>query len=379
MICVVLAGGACWVALGEGDRVLAAGQAGGQTRISVHDRAGLLAAINSAHGGETIVLAPGVYADLAFKAGLTFTKPVTITSADRLKRAVVRDFTLNKVHGVRFTYLELAALDRDVVADGSYWGFKVLRSKDIHFDNVSIHGSLDGDPSNDVSGLQFRWSSNVSVTNSEFQQLERGLLVSQVNDAMVYGNTVHDMRSDGLDFVEVGNVKITGNTIGNFRPAPGDHPDGIQFWTRKSKSASHDVLIADNVILRSEGEHIQGIFMRDEELVLHYERMVITNNLVVGTGYHGISIGGAKGLTITNNTLITYDGEKKTWLKVTGSDDVTIIGNSATVFDITETTNIVQKGNTVSKAVKDRGVAAMRDWTKSDPSRSDRLRIFLPQ
>lgn len=330
--------------------------------ITVNSTASLVTALGKASGGDTIQLQSGVYSGLNLQSPKAFDTPVTITSADPLKPAIINDFTINKAEGLTFTNLEFAAVNRDVVADGSYWAFKVFRSNDIHFDNVSIHGSLDGDPSNDVSGLQFRWSNDVSVTNSEFQQVERGLLVSQVNGATVSGNNVHDMRSDGFDFVEVGNVKVTHNTFRDSDPAPGDHPDAIQFWTRGSATASHDILIADNAIFRGEGEDTHGIFMRDESLTMPYERVTITNNLVVGTGYHGISVGGIHDLTITGNTLASFTGDNKTWLMVSDSDDVTVTGNSANLFDISKSTRVVEAGNTVSATVSDHGLQAIETW-----------------
>ena len=257
--------------------------------ILVNSTAGLVSAMKSAVAGDIIKLAPGTYSGLNV-GNLSYGSGITITSADPNKVAIITDFSLSKVKGVTFNNLEMVALDHpDLIAKNiNFYAFKVAGSDNVHFDNISFHGSLDGNAQNDVLGLQIRDSSNVSVTNSEFQQLNRGLAIGTSQNVRVEGNEVHHLRSDGFNFAQLSNAKILNNSFHSFTPVKGDHPDAIQFWTTSTKVASKDILISGNLIVRGDGEYTQGIFMRDETGVLPYERVTISDNLIVGTGWSGL-------------------------------------------------------------------------------------------
>lgn len=329
----------------------------------------LISALKSARGGETILLAPGVYSGLKFKIAPTFVAPVTITSADPARPATITDFTLVGVEGLHFRKLVLQALDHpDKIAnDGSFVAFKIARGNDVTFDTVSVRGSLDGNPSNDVSGIQIRNSRNIRVVNSEFQQLERALAVGQTKGVTVSNNRVHDIRSDGFNFAEVTDVELVGNVMWNFLPIAKDHPDAIQFWTSRTTTPSQDIKIASNVVHRGVGAYTQGIFLRDQLGTLPYERVTITDNLVIGTGYNGLRITGAVDLTIDDNELVTFAGDNNTFFLVKKADRFTARNNRATAISIDESTNVVQQGNKVTKPVKDKGRAALTQWISRHP------------
>src|SRR3954470_8461293 len=124
---------------------------------SVSTSAGLNAALNSAHSGDTIVLAPGVYAGV-LSSGDHFSSAVTITSADLAHEAVITDLNVSNSSGLTFSQLELHAL-----TTGGDNPFKVSSSQSIHFEHLNVHGSLDGNAQDDVSGFLIRGSSGVTV------------------------------------------------------------------------------------------------------------------------------------------------------------------------------------------------------------------------
>ncbi|MEW5685523.1 MAG: right-handed parallel beta-helix repeat-containing protein [Pseudomonadota bacterium] len=345
------------------------------TTIYVNDTASLTAALKAAVGGDTIKLAPGTYSDLKFKIAPTYDSPVTITSADPNNPAVITDFTLSGIKNWSFSNLELKALDNPgmIANDGSYWAFKIYKADGVSFDNVSVHGSLDDKPANDVSGISIAQSKNVSVTNSEFQQLERGVAFGNVQNVKVNGNNFHDLRSDGADFVEVKFVEVKNNSFTNFYVAEGDHPDAIQFWTSRSLTASTDIMISGNVITRGEGGDTQGIFLRDQVGTLPYERVTITDNIIVGTGYNGIRVQGAKDLTVTNNELVTFQGELPTFLLIGASDGVVLKNNSAISVGVDQSTNVVQSGNTITTAVTDWGLSTLSKYISLNGDRDGLL------
>ena len=334
--------------------------------IYVNSSAALTTALKAAAGGDVIKLAPGTYTGLSL-GNVSYGSGVTITSADAANPAIITDFTLVNVQGVTFQNLEMLALDHpDYIEKGiNFYAFKVARSSDVNFDDIHFHGSLDGNAQNDSLGLQIRDSSNVSVTNSEFEQLNRALAIGTTTGVRVSGNNVHDLRSDGFNFAQVKNAKIEDNIFHDFTPKAGDHPDAIQFWTSSTTAASTDILIARNVILRGDGEYTQGIFMRDETGVLPYERVTITENLIVGTGWSGLRVIGAKDLVVTNNDLISFVGDNVTFMLIQNADRVVATGNTAAQISFDTSTNVTQSGNEITKPVQDFGIEAVQDWMES--------------
>ena len=212
-------------------------------KIIVGSSTALTSALKAAQGGDTIQLAPGTYSALSI-SNLNFAQGVTITSADPGNQAVLTNFNITGSSGLTFSNVEMFA------KMPSYYAFQVRDSSNIKFDNVNLHGSLDGDAGNDPIGLQILNSSRISVTNSEFQQLHKALSIGSSSDIMVQGNLTHHMRSDGFNFAEVKNIKVLNNTFHDFNPVGEDHPDAIQFWTVGTKVASQDILIDGNVIMR---------------------------------------------------------------------------------------------------------------------------------
>lgn len=342
----------------------------------VNSTAELQLALRSANAGDKILLAPGTYTGLSFNGmNLKFSELVTVTSADPARPAVINDFALSNATNLRFANLELATLDHSAkVATGAViWGFSVSRSDSIHFDNVKVHGSLDGDAGNDVRGLSIRDSTNISVRNSEFQQLDRAVAFAQTSNIIVQSNLLHDLRSDGLNFAEVKNVLVGENVFSTFNPVGQDHPDAMQFFTSGTKTPSSDIRITGNVILKGSGEYTQGIFMRDELGTLPFQKVVISDNLIVGTGFNGIRIMGVDGLTLQRNELVSFKGDNNTFLLVQKGNGVVATDNQAASISFDTSTNVVQTGSKITKAVDDQGLAALRRWVELHPEPADRL------
>ena len=334
--------------------------------VFVDSSAGLAQALKSASGGDVIKLAPGVYDGFSLK-GVSFDSSVTIVSADESNRAVLSDFRITDVSGLTFQSLDFVTQNSVDTKGGAHWAFSVVRGANIHFDRIHVHGSLDGDPSNDVQGINIRFGNNISVTNSEFQQLERGLSIGSADNVRVQGNNVHDLRSDGFNFAEVSYVEVRGNVFANFRPGEKDHPDAIQFWTAGTKEVSHDIVVAGNAVFRGDGGYTQGIFFRDQTKEMPFERVTISDNLLLNTGYNAIRVNGVKDLTLTNNTLVTGTGENKTWLRVSNGDGVVATGNRGSLIDFdADVTNLTASANTITREVSDLG-AALRNWMDANP------------
>jgi Ca2+-binding RTX toxin-like protein len=306
-----------------------------------------------AQPGDTVALTPGTYAGVLID-GLTL-GGVTITSADPRTPATITDLYVHNSSGVTFSHLEF-----QVNASFGDNPFRVTAGQDVHFDHLSVHGSLDGDPSNDAIAFLIRSSQNVSVDYSEFQQLSHAIQQLDNTNVSFTGNAFHDIRSDGIRGGGSSNVTITGNTFRDFHPGPGDHPDAIQFWTTNTTTSAHDITITDNVFDRGSGDLVQGIFMADEVTTLPYQHVTITGNTMIGSMFNGIAVGHVNDLTITNNYVQGFTDEKS-WIRIDLSTNYTVSGNSANDF-LLNSKSAPMPGNTTLPLASDNGAAALGQW-----------------
>jgi Ca2+-binding RTX toxin-like protein len=327
--------------------------------ITVDSTAALNTALHTAHDGDTILLQGGTYTGLDYSFNnLNFANGITITSADPSNPATITHFTMQNSSGITFSNLTM-----QTQATG-YFDFQVYTSNSIHFDHVSVHGSLDGNPQNDIEGIQVSGSNNISITNSEFQQLERAMAIGSSNNIVVSNNNVHDVEVTGVMFAQDGFVTVSGNEFSSFHTAVGDHADAIQFLTTGTTAPSHDITITNNAIYRGTGDAIQGIFLRDQLTTMNYQNVTIANNLVDGTGYGGISADFIHNVSVTGNTLITLAGpNNNTPLQIFDSSGVTIANNQTNgLIGIDGDTSLVLSGNTTNATVADGGAAALQTW-----------------
>lgn len=243
-------------------------------------------------------------------------------------------------------------------------------SENIHFDDVNVHGSLDRDPQNDAAGIQVFNSSNISIINSEFHELHRGVALSETNNINVVGNEFHDTARTAIFSQNVQKVVISENSFTNFRPVDGDHMDAIAFTMKADgTNTTDDVLISGNVITRGDGKVTQGIFFRDPSGVSDFTNIKIIDNIIVGMGYNGIYVNGAKNVTLSGNDVLSYEGKAETsWILLQNTDGATVSDNSASLISVLEkngNTGIVESGSTIVSYVTDGGAAALKEWFAS--------------
>lgn len=332
------------------------------------------AVLAKARPGDVIRLSPGTYSGFNCR-NLSFSPPLTITSADREHPATFTTFVVEKATGVTLSYLEFVA-----TPPGNFV-FGVMDSIDVHFDHISVHGSMNSNPEDDVEGIGFQNNSNVSITNSEFQQLVRAVAVSTTAGFTFSGNNVHDVEATGL-MVGGGSsdVKVIGNVFHDFFPTGGDHPDAIQFLTRGSQIGSKDIEVADNLIYLGRGRPTQGIFFRDQVETLPYTGVVIRDNLIVGTGYGGIYANGLHGGSIAGNVLITYPAPANaTPIVVELSDGVLVSNNTASQIGVIDENSKAIKlvGNTSTRPDRSRGSAAIQAFAANHSTMSSLVAPLL--
>jgi Ca2+-binding RTX toxin-like protein len=326
--------------------------------ITVVDSAtSLTSALKAAHAGDTIQLASGTYASFDLR-GAFFAQGVTITSQDPNAKAVLTGFDITKSTGLTFANLEFS-----VNPNGADNPFKVSDSNEIHFANLNVHGSMDGNPQNDQQAFIIRSSTNISVERSEFQQVEIGINQLDNNALVIKDNVFHDLRMDGIRGGGSSNVLVTGNTFHDFYPLASDHGDAIQFWTTNTTASVHDITVTNNTVMRGAGGLFQGVFFRDEVGGLPFINVKIAGNLVEGGNYNGITVDGGVNVDIEHNIVQGFT-DTKNWIRLDNVDGATLTSNSTNYLMLSSTTDshITQTGTKIVPLAADGGAAGMLQW-----------------
>lgn len=273
-------------------------------------------ALSTAPAGSTIVLAPGEYGDFRLTGDID---AEFIRSADADNPARFSSFDVRDVADLTFENL----LFDYTYASGDRATLRPFMWRDSS--NLTLRGNVfDGDVAQGLSetdngfGFGFAlvvWDSrDVLLEGNEIFNFFKGIHVRNVEDAVVRLNDISQIRSDGMNFVQVARVLIEENHIHNFNRSleSGDHSDMIQFWTARTDWPSHDVIIRGNVLNSGDGWFTQSIFLRNErsdrigstDPALFYRNITIEDNVILNAHLHGITVGDAIYLTVRHNTVV---------------------------------------------------------------------------
>jgi len=323
--------------------------------ITVSSTAALISALKAAQAGDTVQLAPGVYAPVVIR-GMNFAQDVTVTSVDPANAATLKGLSVTSSSGLTFQNLEF------VVDPGSVGSpYKVTASQDIHFKNLYVHGSLDGNPQDDGGAFVIRTSTDVSVEDSEFEQLALAINHLDNNHLLISNNQFHDLMMDGVRGGGSSWVTISGNHFSDFYRLDGVHPDAIQFWTSNTTTTTHDIVVKDNVFERGDGGPVQGIFFGNEAKI-PYENITITGNAIIGGMYNGISVAFGNKVVISDNLVLGYT-DMASKIRVDDSRNVTISDNTTSHFVLQRNgEGIVQTGNTITSSLPIGDTKVLADW-----------------
>ena len=322
--------------------------------VTVSTNAGLMSALKTAHGGDTILLAPGNYGTV-FVYNYHPTGTINITSANAANPAVISALNINQSSGLHFSHLTFAtSLYNAPTSTFAATPFVAYGSSNLSFDHISVHGTMDNNPQDDVNGMRLQGCSNVSITNSEFQQLYNAITDLSNTNVVISNNSFHDIRNDGIDNGGTSNVTISGNSFTNFYPVgavgtTGDHADAIQFWTANTTADAQNIAITNNTVVRGAGSYIQGVFVTDQ-VGVHFDNVTITGNMLAGTEYNGIAVGNAQNLNISNNTVESYAG-MLSQIVVRSSTGISLNHNVASGYALTNSAFLSQLGNQTIGAV----------------------------
>jgi filamentous hemagglutinin family protein len=262
---------------------------------------------------------------------------------------------------VHRSYLDgIRTLDANgTVIDGNtiFWtgdkGIRLLNGGNVTVSNNSldtiygnaIHGvnvagaTIDNNTTTNVFShfygvIHAQGGSDWSVTNNNLDSGYYGINLTGVSgNSLIDGNTVHNMKVEGVHVEEVENVTISGNTVGN--PGGSTTGNGIHV-----EGPNGSVFVVGNMLERNK----IGIFVEGDDNVqisgntinrsyldgirtLDANGTVIDGNTIFWTGDKGIRLLNGGNVTVSNNTLDTIFGNAIHGVNVAGA---TIDNNTTT-------------------------------------------------
>jgi len=294
--------------------------------FKVATAAELNTALGNAKGGDRIVLQAGDYGQINI-SNRRYASEVMISSEFRGNVNVAGLFVSNS-ENLTFNGLDLGRALQGNEPD--YTRLNTVQfSASIKIVNSHIHGSLDGNPTNDGIGLYITDSKNVDILNNRFTELLRGTLVQRTIGVTLASSHFDDIRSDGANFTGNDRVTVRNNVFKGFARSGGDHADAIQFWNTGQSKGQSDIVIRDNIFVQQgSGEGAQGIFISDPSSY-GYKNVLIQNNVMYANDdYNGIMVHGVDGLQILNNTVLSDSQDSKQfWIRVEVNQNVVVRNN----------------------------------------------------
>ena len=264
-------------------------------------------------GGDTLLLKDGAYGEVTIKTNAAFDKPVVIMSqsakaahfdsillALNTRNLILRNLSvwprdpatgkLNLVRAYNTTsYITVDGLDvRSEEGAGTYMQWDAAKWEARKFNGIFLQGPRSLVTGNRVTGVY------------------HGIMVDY--DAQIINNVIEGFNGDGLRAFSRSTVR--GNRVSNCVNTDANHDDGFQSFAISGIPVT-DLVIDSNVIIEWTGapDHplrcmLQGIGLFDG----FYDNLTIVNNLVSVTQYHGITVAGARGAKIFNNTVVNTRG-----------------------------------------------------------------------
>lgn len=286
------------------------------------------ALIHSGHvaPGDRVILDPGDHGTVEIM-DRHFDPALTITTDPRdpakLNRLAIKDSSGLVVIGLTVISEPDAPLGSALV--------EVSEGRAITLDRLSIASAPD---STDWTAAD--WQSHarhgilvsgtdITITGSDIRTVRHGIF-SFAENAWIEGNTIALFSGDGLRGLG-NNSDYIGNRITTCVDVDDNHDDGFQSWSvgllgRPGTGVVRNVRLIGNWI--ENGDHplactLQGIGLFDGI----YEDWTIRGNTVIVNNWHGITVMGARRVTVEDNIVVdALPGQPGApWIAVTGHKD----------------------------------------------------------
>lgn len=270
---------------------------------------------NTTGGGHIVIAsdADGFAIDLRDGGG----EPVHITSADPDDPATISRIATNGVENLRVSDLNVSSID--TARPDWHTDVAITASRNIELENLDFSSTATRlyDPAEEGAHLAetlgtIRSSQDVSFSSNSVSGYYQGLSIFESTDLVVDGNDFTELQGDGIRMGGVQNIDITNNYMHDFfgTVQTFNHNDMIQLWSTNADLVSSGITISGNILDAGDGASYQTIFFNNEALLREgqvdhiYSDITISNNLIHSGNIHGITINGADGVDVFNNTVL---------------------------------------------------------------------------
>lgn len=177
------------------------------------------------------------------------------------------------------------------------------------------------------SGIFATQASCVSLVENRISNIWDGIQIGGDQNGnngkyfLVSGNVIQDYAGDGIDHFG-SHIRIENNRIIDAHGICENkciHNDGIQGWTFNNRPnlVNTDITINNNEIVGQTkpdlilpADALQGITIFDG----NWDGVHILNNVIVVNAWHGITVYGARNVSVLNNTVISANPKRSTWI-----------------------------------------------------------------
>lgn len=280
------------------------------------------------HAGDTIKLLGGDHGKISFQtAEYQNTDTITVEAAEG-ESPMIGQLSVKFAQSWAFRGITFQRPE-----DSSGKGYMLFRGVDVEgftVDRCRIQSTNDATKWTDEEWVarcaQYGvWlsGSDCKITDCDLYAVENGIAIDGV-DFLVENNRIEYFLNDGIEHCAT-NARITRNRITDQYNLDSNvfHHDGIQGWSLKGVHQTN-VVIDSNFVARSTGKFetippmstnvFQGITIFDGP----FSDVTISNNIVMTTASHAISLYGCTDSVIESNTVI-YQGMtplKPCWIGV---------------------------------------------------------------
>ena len=267
-------------------------------------------------GGDRLLLLDGDYGLLSIY-NFNFSYPVVVQSLNGKNAHLDQIYLVGTTQNITFRDLSVWPTDPHQPTNTGMLVNALSTTSNIIVDGLDVRNGQDAE--NYMSWSQSEWLSrqrsgimlsgdNSVVENSTVTGLLAGIQIAGQNSSII-NNKVDGHASDAYRVLG-DNSLAEGNYSQNCFQINADHLDGLQTWADADGILSN-VTIKNNKFIEWASSstnplrcHLQGISFFDGP----YENIVIQNNVLSLTDYHGIAVYGGHNVQILNNTVVNNDG-----------------------------------------------------------------------
>jgi parallel beta-helix repeat protein len=299
-------------------------------------------AIKVAKGGDTILLMDGLHGGIKLNNAAP-DAPVTISSMNGKKAQVEWIYLLGTTRNFVFRDLSIWPSNLNAVERGRLVETGAGVS-DVTFENLDIRGSVDAAnyPAWTLEDWNKRRFTGImtygprsAIINNKITGISFGIQTLGDN-SLIANNRVSGFAGDGMRALGQKST-VRNNTVTDCVQVSANHMDGFQSWRVEGLVLDGNTIMEwTNTKVSPLRCKLQGIGLFDG----FYNNLIIQNNVISISAYHGISVYGAQNAKIINNTVVSASGNpaKSPWLRVfphkngTPSTDVMVANNLAMSF-----------------------------------------------